>query len=75
MNGAMTRSPGRTGELLTPGPDGPSPVGRFRPSDSFSPSSAHETGSDDVISPFKISENLSFTWINFQKFLKYGFNI
>jgi hypothetical protein len=73
--GAITRNPGRSGGLLSPGPDGPSSVGRFRHSNSFSPSSAHEARSADVISPFKISENLFFFWINFQKFLKYGFNL
>jgi hypothetical protein len=49
LDGATTISPGSFSRLLSPGPDGPSPVGRFRPSNSFSPSSAHETRNADVM--------------------------
>jgi hypothetical protein len=65
--------------FFSPGPDGPSPVGRCRPSNSFSPSSAQETRNADVMLTLAAllinSENLFFPWVNFQKFLINGFDL
>jgi hypothetical protein len=49
LDGATTFSPGSFSRLLSPGPDGPSPAGRCRPSNTFSPSSAQETRNADVM--------------------------